>query len=121
MSSDYTGVERRSTPRARPANARTPAFGLPRLAWPGWRHLPREARDTLFLLAVIGWTVLPHTAHLPFWCSALTVTMLLWRGALALKSAALPGRRTVEKVSTKVAKFSSARSRPSSIRSRSTG
>ena len=22
--------------------------------WPGWRHLPREARDTLFLLGVIG-------------------------------------------------------------------
>ena len=28
--------------------------------WPGWRHLPREARDTLFLLGVIAWTVLPH-------------------------------------------------------------
>ena len=26
--------------------------------------LPREARDTLFLLAVIGWVVLPHVAHL---------------------------------------------------------
>ena len=39
---------------------------LPR--WPGWRHLPRETRDTLFLLAVIGWTVLPHLARLPWWC-----------------------------------------------------
>ena len=28
--------------------------------WPGWRRLPREARDTLFLLGVIAWTVLPH-------------------------------------------------------------
>ncbi len=33
---------------------------LPR--WPGWSHLPRDARDTLFLLAVIGWTLLPHFA-----------------------------------------------------------
>ena len=29
---------------------------LPR--WPGWRNLPREARDTLFQLGVIGFTVL---------------------------------------------------------------
>ena len=29
-------------------------------SWPGWSRLPREARDTLFLLAVIAWTVLPH-------------------------------------------------------------
>ena len=35
---------------------------LPR--WPGWRHLPRESRDTLFLLGVIAWTVLPHVSHL---------------------------------------------------------
>ena len=33
--------------------------------WPGWSHLPRDARDTLFLLFVIGWTVLPHASHLP--------------------------------------------------------
>ena len=35
--------------------------------WPGWHRLPREARDTLFLLAVIAWIVLPHAAHLPRW------------------------------------------------------
>ena len=40
--------------------------------WPGWRHLPRDTRDTLFLLGVIGWTVLPHLAHLPLWCALLT-------------------------------------------------
>ncbi len=60
--------------------------------WPSWRHLPREARDTLFLLAVVAWTVLPHTAHLPIWCSVLTAIMLLWRGTLAVRSTALPGR-----------------------------
>ena len=62
------------------------------MTWPGWRHLPRESRDTLFLLGVIAWTVLPHTTHLPPWCSALTAIMLVWRGALAVRSAPLPGR-----------------------------
>ena len=62
-------------------------------AWrPALRHLPREARDTLFLLAVIAWTVLPHLSHLPLWCALLTGAVLLWRGRLALLNAPLPGR-----------------------------
>ncbi|MDO9313540.1 MAG: DUF3488 and transglutaminase-like domain-containing protein [Burkholderiaceae bacterium] len=61
-------------------------------AWPGWACLPRETRDTLFLLVVIGWTVLPHLGHLPLWCAALTGSVLLWRARLALIGAALPGR-----------------------------
>ena len=64
----------------------------PLLQWAGWRHLPRDARDTLFLLAVIGWTVLPHVSHLPAWCSLLTLTVLLWRARLAIVNAALPNR-----------------------------
>ena len=66
----------------------------PRISWlwPGWSRLPRDARDTLFLLGVIGWTVLPHVWHLPFWCSLLTVLMLLWRAQLAISNAPLPGR-----------------------------
>jgi transglutaminase-like putative cysteine protease len=60
--------------------------------WPGWRHLPRESRDTIFLLGVIAWTVLPHAPHLPWWCIALTGVVLAWRFALAVGSAALPGR-----------------------------
>ena len=60
--------------------------------WPGWSHLPREARDTLFLLGVIAWTVLPHASHLPLWCTLLTLVVLLWRVRLALSNAALPGR-----------------------------
>jgi protein-glutamine gamma-glutamyltransferase len=59
---------------------------------PAGRALPREARDTLFLLAVIAWTIAPHTAHLPVWCSVLTVGVLLWRARLAWTNAALPGR-----------------------------
>jgi len=57
-----------------------------------WKHLPRDARDTLFLLAVIAWTVLPHLSQLPLWCGLLTAVVLLWRAHLALNNAALPGR-----------------------------
>jgi len=57
-----------------------------------WQRLPRDARDTLFMLFVIGWTVLPHIGHLPAWCSLLTLTVLLWRAQLAVSNAALPGR-----------------------------
>jgi len=60
--------------------------------WPGWRHLPRETRDTLYLLAVIALTIAPHATHLPLWASAVTATMLLWRARLALAGATLPGR-----------------------------
>ena len=58
----------------------------------GWQRLPRDARDTLFMLFVIGWTVLPHAAHLPAWCSLLTLAVLLWRAKLALANATLPSR-----------------------------
>lgn len=60
--------------------------------WPGWRHLPRDTRDTFFLLMVIGWTALPHLLRLPLWCAVLTAGVLAWRAQLALSSEALPGR-----------------------------
>lgn len=53
--------------------------------------LPRETRDTLFLLAVVGWVVVMQVAHIPWWCSALTATVLVWRGTLALRGLPLPG------------------------------
>ena len=53
--------------------------------------LPRDSRDTLFLLAVIGWVILPHVGNLPPWCSALAVAVLAWRGWLAIASKRLPG------------------------------
>ena len=65
-------------------------LSLPR--WPGWRNLPRETRDTLFLLGVIAWTVLPHLARLPWWCVALSALVLVWRAHLALANLRLPGR-----------------------------
>ena len=55
-------------------------------------HTPREARDTLFQLAVIAWTVGPHLLHLPTWCAVMTVVLLGWRARLALTGAALPSR-----------------------------
>ena len=54
--------------------------------------LPRDSRDTLFLLLVIAWVLLPQTPHLPLWCSSLAGAVLVWRGQLALQSRALPGR-----------------------------
>ena len=60
--------------------------------WRSWSALPRDARDTLFLLGVIGWTVLPHLSHLPPWCALLTGAVLLWRARLAIAQAPLPGR-----------------------------
>jgi transglutaminase-like putative cysteine protease len=54
--------------------------------------LPRDVRDTLFLLAVIGWILLPQAAHLPLWCSGLAALLLLWRGWLALTLRPLPAR-----------------------------
>ncbi len=54
-------------------------------------HLPRDTRDTLFLLAVIAWVIAPHAAHLPLWCSALAAGVLIWRAVLAWQNKALPG------------------------------
>ena len=54
--------------------------------------LPRDTRDTLFLLAVIAWVLMPQVSELPWWSSGLAASMLLWRGKLALGGQALPGR-----------------------------
>jgi transglutaminase-like putative cysteine protease len=54
--------------------------------------LPRDSRDTLFLLLVVAWVVLPQVGNLPWWCTALTAAVLLWRARLAWTSSPLPGR-----------------------------
>lgn len=56
------------------------------------RHLPRDGRDTLFLLAVIAWVLAPQVGRLPAWCSALAAGVLLWRGWLAVQARPLPGK-----------------------------
>jgi transglutaminase-like putative cysteine protease len=52
--------------------------------------LPREARDTLFLLSIIALIVLPQIGNLPIWCTALVAVVLLWRGTLAVQTSPLP-------------------------------
>ena len=56
------------------------------------RSLPRDSRDTLFLLLVIAWVLIPQTPQLPLWCSAIATGVLVWRGYLALGAKPLPGR-----------------------------
>ena len=59
---------------------------------PALTSLPRETRDTLFLLVVIGWIILPQVGHLSIWISAPAGCVLLVRGWLAVSGRALPGR-----------------------------
>ena len=54
--------------------------------------LPRDARDTLFLLAVSLLLMLPLFIHLPLWASCLVLALLVWRAVLAWRSTPLPGR-----------------------------
>ncbi len=67
-----------------------PAYALARL-----RALPQQTRETLFVLLVVAWVLLPHMAQLPAWASALAALLLLWRAQLALAGAALPARTTL--------------------------
>ena len=54
--------------------------------------LPRDARDTLLWLALIGWVVVLQAEHIPLWCIALTAAVLGWRGTLAWQGQPLPSR-----------------------------
>ena len=54
--------------------------------------LPRDTRDTLMLLTLIGWVVLMQAEHLPLWCTALTGAVLVWRGTQAWQARPLPSR-----------------------------
>ncbi|MFZ3129255.1 MAG: DUF3488 and transglutaminase-like domain-containing protein, partial [Rhodoferax sp.] len=56
------------------------------------KTLPRDARDTLFLLTVISWIIAPQVNNLPVWCSAMAAVVLLWRGYIAVRGDSLPSR-----------------------------
>ena len=64
--------------------AAAPARVLARL-----QALPQQTRETLFVLLVVAWVLLPHLAQLPAWASALAALLLLWRAHLALAGTAL--------------------------------
>ena len=58
----------------------------------GWARLPRDTRDSFFLLGVISAVMAPHAGHLPLWASALTGLVLLWRAQIAWRQRPLPSR-----------------------------
>lgn len=60
-----------------------------------WAQRPRPARDTLFTLAVLAWTLLPQARHLPVWATLLAGALLGWRGWQAWSGRPLPARRVV--------------------------
>ena len=56
------------------------------------RGMPRDSRDTLFLLVVTAWVLAPLTSNVPLWCSVLAASVLIWRGWLAIQGQPLPGK-----------------------------
>jgi transglutaminase-like putative cysteine protease len=54
--------------------------------------LPRDTRDTWFLLLVMAWVLLPLVEPLPLWASALTALVMIWRATLAWRGQTLPSR-----------------------------
>lgn len=57
-----------------------------------WFTLGRDSRDTLFLLAVIAWTLAPHVPRLPEWSVAFAGLAMLWRARIAWRGGKLPSR-----------------------------
>ena len=55
-------------------------------------HLPRDSRDTLFLLLVIVLVEMPLITHVPVWCAVMVASILLWRAVLAWYAKPLPAR-----------------------------
>ena len=59
---------------------------------PTFSHLPRDTRDTLFVLAIIAWVIAPLTPEIPLWCSLLSTAVMVWRGVLAWRGQPLPSK-----------------------------
>lgn len=54
--------------------------------------LARESRDTLFLLAIIGWIVLMQAPHMPWGSTVFCGAVLIWRAWLTLRQKPAPSR-----------------------------
>jgi transglutaminase-like putative cysteine protease len=63
-----------------------------RLPWRHWTPATRELRDTLFMLALISWTLAPHLLRVSPWVALMCVGVLAWRTRLAWTQGPLPGR-----------------------------
>lgn len=55
-------------------------------------QLPRDSRDTLFMLLVISWVLAPQIGHLPLWCSFMAAGALAYRAYLAWHTRPLPSQ-----------------------------
>ena len=75
-----------------PSPATPSATVAPSSYWQRLASLPREVRDTLFLLGLIGWVVALLSPNLPAWCWGGAAVVLGWRGLLTVKGLPLPGR-----------------------------
>ncbi|WP_041193742.1 transglutaminaseTgpA domain-containing protein [Candidatus Symbiobacter mobilis] len=53
-------------------------------------RLPRDARDTLFILVVLLWVALPQFRFTPLWCGLACAAVLGWRAILAWRGMPLP-------------------------------
>lgn len=57
------------------------------------QKIPRDQRDTLFILAVLTFILIPHFFYLPIWAIALTLVTVLWRAWISKDLARkLPGK-----------------------------
>ncbi len=54
--------------------------------------LPRDSRDTLFMLFVLSWVLVPQVDHLPVWCSMMAASALVYRAYLAWHTRPLPSK-----------------------------
>ncbi len=52
--------------------------------------LPRETRDTLFLLAVVAWIILLQTPNIPVWTSVVSLGAVVWRARTTWLGQPLP-------------------------------
>ena len=57
--------------------------------------LPRDTRDTLFLLFVVAWVIVPQVTRVPLWTPFFVGALLIWRGSVAWQGRHLPGRWTL--------------------------
>ncbi|WP_290645618.1 DUF3488 and transglutaminase-like domain-containing protein [Aquabacterium sp.] len=62
------------------------------MKWPSATSITREGRDTLWLLAVLTLSILPHLPRLPLWSSISTAVAILVRARMAWRDDPLPPR-----------------------------